>query len=1566
MQAGRTLSKWLKSKGVWVLLAVIVIVSAALRLYDVQWDSGIMAHPDERSTVAFYAPTIEWPSSLSEALNPHQSPLNPFWDNFAQHRRSYTYGHFPLYLLVLVGNFLHLLAPLFSQLGSPWLMDFLAEANTVPGFLVIGRGIAALFDVGTVGLVFLIGRKLYGQWAGLLAATLSAFTVIQIQLAHFFAVDPISTMFVLLALYGAMRMAERDSTRDAVLTGMAVGLAVASKFSALPIILAPFVAVLVVGIRSEWEGRGVGATVMRLLLTCFVAFVSFGVTNPYVLLDFGAFFHAVVEEQGAMVRGLADMPFTRQYRGTLPYIYFIDQQIRWGMGWVLGLVGFAGLGWVIARAFLRRVQVGEIILLSWLIPYFGFTGLFLAKFMRYMSPVVPLLTVMGAGLLVSLWRWGARRDRFSVVVRVAASMLIALTLVTTIVWSLAFVNGVYGAEHPWVQASRWIYANVPDGSVLGLEHWDDNLPFGLPEDGASMGAHRYRVVELPMYENDTSMKYDLLKDRVRDADYIILASNRLYRTIPRLPQRYPMSTRYYESLFSGDLGFEKVAEFTAYPHLGPFVFADDDADESFTVYDHPKPIILQKVRDLSNAEWDDLLGGTWEEAVPGYVGRKTILTRLWGNSLELPAFLIPGGSPVQGKQEPKKSLLLDQPVDTLPVVDDYRWNRWASQSTVLAVAFWWLVVQIVGLLGWPLAFTVFRNLSDRGHILSKSLTLLVVAYLVWLPASYRLAQNSLPFILLAFGLVTILSLVLLWRDRDEVKRFWQDRWKLLLLNEILFSGAYLFFVGIRLLNPDLWQPWLGGEKFMDFAFLNATLKSAHFPPYDPYFAGGYLNYYYYGQYVVGLLVKLTGIMPTVAFNLIIPTVFALTVGNSFCLGYNLLAHDRWKKTAALATGLTAGAFVAIIGNLEGFFQLWRQFGNVSGSHFHSTLPGLESLVHGLGGVVKTFQGRALPTYNYWDPTRVIPYTINEFPYFSFLFADLHPHMINIPIALLFMALLLNILRRPDPATPVPAPLDERKAVFSLETPDFSTEAWEEGAGSHRAPETIHLFAGDEPRDVVRLGSPEAGAAIAPKRTVVRSRVSMNRRRGKSLWVWVMLPLVLGAMAVINTWDFPTYWGLAVLVFLFKGFWRRGRFNWLGTVLFSVVLGGLSLLLFWPFFAHYQAISVGLGLVDVKTDLGKFLAIWGMFLFVAGSFLFAMLASSGSRSGVVRVAGLFLRKWSLSPHLVMLYRSLVRKPTSGYLLTLFGMIAMLVAVMGLAIFGYGVIALLVLLLIPALLLLARREPEPAEQFAVMLALTALIVLIGCEIFYLKDFLGGGDWKRMNTLFKFYIQVWLLLGIACAAFLSWLMPLIAEWRHSVLRVGWSVVFVALLAAALVYPILGTGIRINDRFPGARPSIGTLDGMAFMTVGSYTWPDENNRIELKHDYEAIHWLQENLTGTPVIAEANLPYYREGGLRVSSMTGFPTLLGMHQSEQRYGEQVGERDGLGRELYNTPGMERALHIIDELHISYIYVGKLERTVYDQMGIEKFDRMAEDGTLGLVFENPEVKIFEVIRSSDST
>ena len=851
-----------------IILALVLFTGAALRLYKVNWDGGQLAHPDELSTVAFYAPTIHWPKDWSAALDPRQSPLNPFWDLKAGRRRSYTYGHLPLYLLVATANFIHSLAPLAEKIGaSQSLVEAIRGVNKVPRLAYVGRFITAIADTATIYLVYLIARRIYGRKAGLLAASLSAFTVIQIQLAHFFAVDPLSATFTLLALYGAILLVERPSSRMALLTGLGAGLAIASKFSALPILAAPAVAVIILLFQRRLT---LAEAIPLVAITFLVALVTFAVTSPFAILDWPNFVQAVILEQGAMVRGVADLPFTRQYRGTAPYLYHIVQQLRWGMGWPLGTVAFMGLGWVLVRALLRRAQPSELILLSWIIPYFGITGLFLAKFMRYMVPVVPLLVLMGAGLLCKLQ---VARGKWQV-----RYLLIPVALGGAIFWSLAFVVGVYGTEHTWITASRWIYTHVPDGSTLCLEHWDRNLPLSLPEPGANIGTHRYRIVKLPMYDEDNEGKYQLLRSRLRECDYIILASNRLYCSIPRLPKRYPMSTRYYDLLFLGQLGFEKVAEFTTYPRLGPFVFRDDDADESFTVYDHPKPIIFRKVRELSDREWDELLGGSWVGAIPGYVGEPTLLARLWGRAPSAPP-------PREGAE--KKTLLLETPVDELPAIDDFRWNKLANRHHLLAVVLWWLAVELLGLAALPLAFTVFSNLSDRGYILAKALGLLLVAYLTWIAASLRLLTNSLPTVISALFLLSFLSLYFLRRNREAMVAFWRGQKRLILFNEALFSSAFLLFVGIRLLNPDLWQPWLGGEKSMEFAFLNAILKSPYFPPYDPYFAGGYINYYYYGQFIVSILIKLTGIIPSVAFNLAVPTLFALTVSNAFCVGYNL-------------------------------------------------------------------------------------------------------------------------------------------------------------------------------------------------------------------------------------------------------------------------------------------------------------------------------------------------------------------------------------------------------------------------------------------------------------------------------------------------------------------------------------------------------------------------------------------------------------------------------------------------------------------------------------------------------
>ena len=162
----------------------------------------------------------------------------------------------------------------------------------------------------------------------------------------------------------------------------------------------------------------------------------------------------------------------------------------------------------------------------------------------------------------------------------------------TLGWALAF-TGVYRQEHPWIAASRWIYANIPEGKKLLTEHWDDSLPLTLDELPGKPPIRSYQRTELPMWDPDTPAKLDTLVNELSTADYIVLATNRLSAPMARLRDRYPMSSQYYRMLFAGDLGYQPVAEFSAYPRLGGLIIRDDNADESFSVYDHPHVLVFE-------------------------------------------------------------------------------------------------------------------------------------------------------------------------------------------------------------------------------------------------------------------------------------------------------------------------------------------------------------------------------------------------------------------------------------------------------------------------------------------------------------------------------------------------------------------------------------------------------------------------------------------------------------------------------------------------------------------------------------------------------------------------------------------------------------------------------------------------------------------------------------------------------------------------------------------------------------------------------------------------------------
>jgi uncharacterized membrane protein len=246
--------------------------------------------------------------------------------------------------------------------------------------------------------------------------------------------------------------------------------------------------------------------------------------------------------------------------------------------------------------------------------------------------------------------------------------------------------------------------------------------------------------------------------------------------------------------------------------------------------------------------------------------------------------------------------------------------------------------------------------------------------------------------------------------------------------------------------------------------------------------------------------------------------------------------------------------------------------------------------------------------------------------------------------------------------------------------------------------------------------------------------------------------------------------------------------------------------------------------------------------------------------------------------------------------------------------------------------------------------ALALGMAVEVVVLK-----GDISRMNTVFKFYLQGWNFFAISSAFALAF----IARRLRPEFRMLWWSAFTAMLLACFLYPVLATNAKVHDRFDASLGPGG--DGMAYMTRAVYS--DQNQQLQLVWDYQAINWMLDNIKGSPTIAEANTPLYRWGS-RVSIYTGLPTVIGWdwHQKQQRAavdGQQVDRRIADLRDFFNTPDPAQAIAFLRKYGVSYVYMGDLERAYYDAAGLAKFDQMAGQGQLNVVYDNGHVKIYRV-------
>lgn len=298
---------------------------------------------------------------------------------------------------------------------------------------------------------------------------------------------------------------------------------------------------------------------------------------------------------------------------------------------------------------------------------------------------------------------------------------------------------------------------------------------------------------------------------------------------------------------------------------------------------------------------------------------------------------------------------------------------------------WWGIFFILGIIFLSLTTLIFKNFFDRGYIFSKIFGVLLISFVIWILASLHLISFQNNFILL-ISFIIFIAINLYISQKQKIINLVKTSWKIFLLEEVLFTIGLITWSFIKGFDPSVHSL----EKFMDFGFINSILRTEYFPPKDIWLAPHTINYYYFGHLVTAVLFKLSYIKPEVSYNLMVASLFALTLSASFSISSNIffLVEKNIKKV--ILAGLLGAFLVTMSGNLHTIYTFFENYPTDN-----PVPPGFLSL--------------SLET-PYWYPnaTRFIPNTIHEFPLYSFVVSDLHGHVLGIPIVLTLIALLVNI------------------------------------------------------------------------------------------------------------------------------------------------------------------------------------------------------------------------------------------------------------------------------------------------------------------------------------------------------------------------------------------------------------------------------------------------------------------------------------------------------------------------------------------------------------------------------
>jgi uncharacterized membrane protein len=903
----------------FLLGALLILLTAHhLRSAHRDWDGGHLLHPDERFLCMVTA-DLESPASLREFFDTAASPLNPH--NVTDSR--FVYGTLPVFLVHRATQ----------RIENPTLTDI---ART-------GRRLSALWSTATVLLVILLARRWVSAPFALWTGGLAALSFLCIQQSHFYTIDTAAGFFATLTLGLGLTATRENRPLFLIPAGLATGLAMACRLNLG--LLGLWLIVCAISLHFRRRNR-------RALPCLFaggaLALLAFRIAQPYAFLGFGLNpeWLADLRIEHAIVSGQLEVPYTLQWVGRLPGLYPLGQLIQWGLGLPLGLLAVGGALWTL---WTLRNDPGHwaVLLVLWPLMLLLFHSRYFLQTLRYLLPAVPALILAGSLILQRLTRGRTRTLIFA-----------GITLATAL--HVFILQSIHREPHPRIQASEWLLDQCP--VKVTYEVWDDPLPLRLPDRRIEHA--NITFTGLPVSDPETPEKWETILSAINQADFIVLSSNRLSASIPRLPLRYPVTTRFYEALFSGELGLEPAARFHNTPALGPLRLNTLRAEEAFTVYDNPEVLIFRRTPD-----WDKTRA-------------KALLTEGIDFHRIPDIRFTDGGRWNGGWFTPSE---WEKRQNAPPFASRFDPRSLGNRNPLLI---WTLVLFLIGLAAAPVTWFLFPALPARGLFLRRLTGLLMISHTAWLLS----ATGLVPFgtaILLATALLFLASGLLFALHGEELLAAFRRHVRTALFGETVWWSVFFIFLGLRWMQPELWHPWAGGEKPMDFAFLNATAQTSWFPPHNPWLSGAFINYYYYGFVLVATLIRMTGISPDIAYNLALPTFAAFAAGGILSLVYAFhpLLRTRQAYQGRRPAALLAVLIILISGNLGQLRWL------ASGTTGH-------------------------PRDGYWQASRVLRVPsgeiepITEFPFFSFLYGDLHAHVMALPLAMLTLLASWQLLRRP--------------------------------------------------------------------------------------------------------------------------------------------------------------------------------------------------------------------------------------------------------------------------------------------------------------------------------------------------------------------------------------------------------------------------------------------------------------------------------------------------------------------------------------------------------------------------